>query len=305
MKTIKIFGFALMATFGVLLTSCGSDDEGGSLPDIDGYGSADEVGETDLVAHFGLDGDGEESMSGTAPTSSPNTTWVDGIKGKAANFNNGYMKYPSMASFPASMTSFTISGWVKVKNNQTPTSGSVSTIFSMARPNEWEGNMNLYVETGQSPAMTDEGVANDSLIFKGSWRTAADGGQAYENVLHLEPWMVSDNEVTPGKHVAGPNVVGGTWAHAVFTWDGATNKFIVYSNGQKISNPAFEIRGENTSLTFDTPTFPMIGAFGNVDTTADSWNKAMTGQVDEIRVWKRALTLAEIGALYQLEKAGR
>lgn len=215
------------------------------------------------------------------------------------------MAYPSIAALTQTVNAFTISAWVKIKNNLTDDGGTVSTIFSMARPGgDWQGNMMLYAETGQLRPVTPEGVANDSIKVKAGWNTVLNGGQIYENWLHLEPWMVADNILEPGKHVAGPNVIGGTWAQLVFTWDGATHKFIIYSNGSKISNPAFEVRGDNTSLTMDAST-PMIGAFGNVETTPDAWNKPLTGQVDEIRIWKKALTLAEIGALYQLEKSGR
>jgi hypothetical protein len=31
----------------------------------------------------------------------------------------------------------------------------------------------------------------------------------------------------------------------------------------------------------------------------------MTGQIDELRVWNKALSDADISSLYQLEKAGR
>jgi len=310
MKTMKLTGFALATValgFG-LMTACSSDDDNNNnipLPPIGGYNNAGEVGKADLLAYWPLNGSGVESKSNTAPSTTVGTSWVAGPKGQAANFTNGYMKYPSIAALTSNLNAFTISAWVKVKNNQTPTSGSVSTIFTMSRPNEWEGNINLYVETGQRPAMTDTGVKNDSIVFKGGFRSSVSGGQAYDNILHLETWMAADNLLTPGKHVASPNVVADTWAQAVVTWDGTTHKLLIYSNGQKINNPAFEVRGDNTSIIFDTPSSPVIGAFGNVETTTDTWNKAMTGQVDEIRVWKKALTASDIGSLYSLEKAGR
>ena len=305
MKTNKIFisAFALSLAF-VSFTSCSSDG-GSSLPPIGGYDNAGQVGEADLVAYWPLNGNGKESKSSTLPSSTVGTTYEDGIKGQGAKLTNGYMKYPSIASLTTSMSAFTISAWVKVKNNQTLTTGSASVFFSLSRPNDWEGNINMYAETGQKPAIEASGAVNDSIIFKESFRTSVSGGEGYANFSHLEPWMVADNIVTPGKHVAGPNVVGGTWAHAVVTWDGVTNKLIIYSNGAKISNPAFEVRGSNTSIVFDTPTSPVIGAFGNVDTTADTWNKPMTGNLDEIRVWKKALSAADVNSLYELEKAGR
>jgi len=314
MKTMKLTGFSLAIAIGLgLFASCSDDDSNGGgatpLPPIGGYNSADEVGAADLLAYWPLNGSGVEAKSNTAPTNSVGTTWTSsGVKGQAADLTAGYITYPQIAALTQTMSAFTISAWVKVKNNQTAVegSGSVSTFFSMARPGgDWQGNIMLYAETGQMRPVTPEGVANDSIKVKAGWSTVANGSQIYENALHLEPWMVADNLVTPGKHVAGPNVIGGTWAQLVFTWDGATHKFIIYSNGGKISNPAFEIRGENNSLTMDVSSSPMIGAFGNVATTTDSWNKPLTGQVDEIRIWKKALSQADIGFLYELERAGR
>jgi hypothetical protein len=308
MKTSKFLCNAMMVISLTAVVSCSSDsgsDPVASLPPIGGYNNAGEVGAADLVAYWPLDGTGVESKSNTSPTNVIGATFETGIKGQGVKLTDGYMKYPSISSLTANMNAYTISAWAKVKNNQTPTSGSVSVFLSLTRPNEWEGNLNLYAETGQRPAIEASGAVNDSIVFKAGFRTSVSDGQAYENLLHLEPWMIADNLVTPNKHVANPIAVGGTWAHVVATWDGATNKFIVYINGQKSSNPAFEIRGTNTSIVFDTPTSPVIGAFGNVDTTTDTWNKPMTGSLDEIRVWKKALSAADINSLYELEKAGR
>ena len=312
MKTIKLSGYAFAMALGLgLAASCSSDDNNNTptpLPPIGGYNNAGEVGSTDLLAYWPLDGNGVEAKSNTAPSTTVGTSWVAGAKGQAANFTNGYITYPAIVAMTQTMNAFTISAWVKIKNNQTDVAGSgtVSTIFSMARPGgDWQGNMMLYAETGQLRPVTPEGVANDSIKVKAGWNTIAQGTQIYENWLHLETWMVADNLITPGKHVAGPNVIGGQWAQLVFTWSGEDHKFIIYSNGSKISNPAFEVRGENTSLTMDATSKPMIGAFGNVATTTDTWNKPLTGGVDEIRIWKKALSASDINSLYALEKAGR
>lgn len=307
---MKLTGFALAMALSIGMVSCSDDDNNVAipLPPIGGYNSADEVGSADLLAYFPLNGNGTESKSNISSSSTVGTTWTTGIKGQAANLNAGYITYPQIAALTQTVNAFTISAWVNVKNNQTavPGSGSVSTFFAMNSNNaDWQGNMMLYAETGQLRPVDDAGVVNDSIKVKAGWNTMANGSQIYENWLHLEPWMVADNLITPGKHVAGPNVIGGTWAQLVFTWDGATNKFIIYSNGTKISNPAFEVRGDNTTLTMDAASTPIIGAFGNVATTTDSWNKPLTGKVDEIRIWKKALSASDINSLYQLELVGR
>lgn len=307
MKTIKFLCYSIaLASGAVSMTSCSSDDGGGSasLPPIGGYNSADEIATADLLAYWPLDGNGVEKKSSTSPSTQVGQSWEAGIKGQGVKLSAGYMRYPHIAALTGTLNSFTVTAWVKVKNNQ-ETTASASTFFSLSRPNEWIGNMNLYAETGRYKSVTDAGVVNDTIMFKGGWGTTTDGNQIYESLPKLEQWMIDDNVITPGKHVANANKVGGQWAQAVFTWNGATKTFIVYSNGKKISNPAFEVRGENTTLTLDASNFAMIGAFGNHATTTDSWNKPMTGNIDEIRVYKKALSAADINSLYELEKAGR
>ncbi|RAR48882.1 LamG-like jellyroll fold domain-containing protein [Flavobacterium lacus] len=305
MKTNKFFLKSIaLVCISTAIISCG-DDDAASLPPIGGYNNSNEIGATDLVAHWPLEGNGIERLSNTAPSNTVGASYEVGAKGQGLKLTNGYLQFPSITNLSSDMNAYTISTWANIKNNQTPESGSVSVFLSLARPGEWEGNLNFYAETGQRPAVELTGAVNDTIVVKAGFRTTASGGQAYENLFRLEPWMIEDNITNPGKHVANPVATGSTWAHYVATWDGATNKFIIYINGVKSSNPAFEVRGDNSSIVFDTPVTPYIGAFGTVATTSDSWNKPMTGNVDEIRVWKKALSSADVNALYQLEKAGR
>ena len=301
MKQTKMLLVLAIAITGIA-TSCKKKDKDVPLPPIGGFNNANEVAATNLVAHWPMNGNGTESKSGVAPDFNVGVTFATaGIKGQSATLANGYLKYPAIAGLTSTLSGYTISAWVKILNNQTatPGSGTVSTFFTLSRDNEWIGNMNFYAETGQVTA------ANDSVKVKQGFGSSVSGTQIYENFTKLESWMVNDNIANPGKHVAGPNKIGGRWAHLVATWSGSDNKFIIYSDGVKITSPAFEVRGNNTSLVFNTPSFVYIGAFGNVTTTPDTWNKPMTGSLDEIRVYNKALSLAEIDALYQLEKAGR
>lgn len=295
MRTIKFFAYSLMVTSGIVLTSCGSDDDGGSsLPPIGGYNSADEVGADNLLAYFPLDGNGEEVISGTMPNNSSNVSFVDAIKGQGGDFNEGFISYPSISSLSNTLNSFTISTWAKVTNNGQ--SGSV--FFTLTRPNEWAGNINFLAETGWAQA------TSDSITVKG--QIVSNNELAWQDTRNAI--KISQEDAEAGQ-VAFPNKVGGQWMHAVLTWDGATRMFKVYVNGQKISNPAWEERGtpESPAFLFTTPTYPVIGAFATTanGTATDAWDKGLTGQLDEMRVWNKALNSADVNALYELELAGR
>ncbi len=298
MKTIKLSGFALAIalSIGFFATSCSDDDNNDPepLPPIGGYNSADEVGAANLIAYWPLNGNGTESKSSTNPNDTDGVSWVTGAKGQAASLDAGYLAYPTIPALSSTLASFSISTWVNVENNGS--TGSV--FFTLSRPNEWAGNVNFMAETGWQPS------TSDSLTVKGLIVSSNNlGWQDTRNTIKSSPEDLADG------HVAYPNKVGGTWAQAVLTWDGTTRLFKVYVNGVKVSNPKWELRGAEDSLplAFTTPTRAIIGAFETyVDgTSTDTWNQPMTGMIDELRVWNKALVASDINALYELEKAGR
>lgn len=301
MKTNKILvsAFAFSLAFASF-TSC-SSDSGSSLPPIGGYNSADEVAASSLKAYWPLNGNGKESVSNTSPSSTVATTYVDGIKGQAASFNYGYLAYPAITALNSTSGSASISVWVKVSNNKAnPTAVSTtSPIFSLTRTGEAFGNLNLMAETHGL-------VTSDSIQMKGVFRIKNDDGSEFGgdavNMIKQETWM-------DATHTWAANKIGGQWAHVVYVYDGPTATNRIYVNGVKISNSAWEVRngGAAKNLNYFLPTRPVIGALETVvnGTNVDTWNAALKGQVDELRFYDKTLTTAEIGALYELELAGR
>lgn len=301
MKTNKIFLKSIaMVCLGTAIISCGDDDTA-SLPPIGGYDNADQVGASDLVAYWPLNGNGVESKSNTSPSNTVGASYVEAIKGQGVNFTNGYLAYPEINALGASLPSMTISLWAKVTNNGGEgADGHPTMLFSLARNNEWGGNINFMAETGWRAA------SNDTLVMKGlAIIKNEDGGANFQDIINSA--NPSADDIAAG-HVAHANKNGGEWAHYVITWDATTANFKLYANGVKISNPVWESRngGNALPLNFFTPTRPIIGTFWTVPFgTPDSWQRPMNGQIDEIRVWKKTLSPADINSLYELEKAGR
>jgi hypothetical protein len=104
--------------------------------------------------------------------------------------------------------------------------------------------------------------------------------------------------------------------HVVVRYDGTTSNIDIYANGIRVSNNNFRKRTRgNPSVDMGPiitvpPVQAVIGAFPNsssgfANSPTQSWQKYMTGSLDELRVYTKALTDDEILALYQLEKAGR
>jgi len=307
MKTMKLTGFSLAVALGIgLLASCSSDDDNNNnnntLPPIGGYNNAGEVGAADLLAYWPLNGTGVEAKSNTSPNSSVNATWETAIKGQGVKLTNGYLTYPDITALGSTSQNMTVSLWAKVFNNGGPgvPDGRPTMLFNLGRPNEWAGNINLFAETGGRAA------ANDTLIMKGLVVIKnGDGSANFQDVINSP--NPSPADIALG-HVGNANKNGGKWAHYVATWDANAGIFKLYANGQKISNPAYEVRngGNAMPLNFFTPTKPIIGTFQTVvEGTNESWQQPANTTMDEIRVWKKVLSPADINSLYELEKAGR
>lgn len=301
MKTNKFLCYSLALGLGVtILASCGgSDDSGSTLPPIGGYNSADEVGMADLVGYWSLDGDGVEEKSNTAPSATVGATFTEGIKGQGVTFNNGYLAYPEIASMAATMPSMSISLWAKITNNGGE-DGHATMMFSLSRPDSWAGNINLMAETGWQPATSDSLTVKGYVQIKNADQSV--NGQDIINKIKANAEELADG------HTPFPNKNSGKWAHYVITWEANTGLFKLYANGVKISNAKWESRngGSALPLNFFTPSKPVIGSYGSVVAgNPESWQRNMNGQLDEIRVWKKALTGADINSLYELEKAGR
>jgi len=311
MKAIKFLACSLIVTTGMVLTSCGDDDSGGNapLPPIGGFNSADEVGAADLLAYWNLNGNGTESKSGTNPSNTVGATWVTGVKGQAVHLNAGYLDYPSIADLNIQNSSITVSCWAKINNTKlTPDGDShISPLISFAGGESAVGNLSIF---GNTHGL----VTSDTIQMKAQFAFKDPTGQTFGgdavNMTKMEQWMIDDNAngATP-QHAAFANKIGGQWAHVVYVWEATTGSNRLYVNGVKISNPAWESRnaGNAMLMSFFTPTHPIIGAIPSFveGTNSDVWNAPLTGDVDEIRVWKKVLNSADINALYELEKSGR
>jgi len=290
-----ILSLTVVCFLGASLSSCKKNSE--SLPPIGGFNSASEVAASNLVAYLPLEGSAVETKSNATAASSSGISYVTGVKGQAAKFTNGYAVFPESSSMTTGMTSFTISSWIQIQNN-----GSTATMLvQLGRANEWAGTINMMAETGRYASSVD------TLVLKGLLVENRNGNANWQDCVNVP---VADP--TRPTDAGFPNKVAGTtWFHGLVRYDAATSKFTAWSNGVKISNPTWELRQSNGAnmgnITPYSPSKLVLGGFLAKITGAstDSWQGNLTGQLDEVRIYNKALTDAEISALYQLEKAGR
>jgi hypothetical protein len=292
MKTNRIAACLLAGALTSGFLACKKSDSP-SLPPIGGYNSSNDIAPTNLLAHFPFNGSYNERLSNT-PGTGVNASFTTGAsgQGQALNLSSGYVAYPALPTLtPTSLPSFTVSAWVNVKNN----GKAPSSFVSIARAGEWAGSVNLLAETGQRQAVSDTLFIKGLLVQK-----AADGNATFQ-----------DNVTSPEKGGDQAFKAAGKWSHVVFVYDASTSKITLYGNGKKINNPDYENRTYNGNPLGNMNLFPVtnvvIGAWGTnlPGGTPDSWQQPMTGSIDEVRIYSKALSPGDINSLYQLEAAGR
>ncbi len=283
-----------------LLSSCKKDGNPNNLPDvspgdyagkIDGYDSSEQIFPNNLVAYWSFDDTKAEKISGINPTLSVNDSYADnGVRGKALNLNAGYLYYANQfEKFKTDLfKSFTISEWVQISN----TGSKRTLIFQLARPGIFNGNINFVLNTNAFPASDV-----NNLKIQPTFTTIGGGMQDNINTKRDNP---GDPNYVP---YLTPKIGADKWTHLVITYNAITGFFNIWADGTKVG--AFPSRGTGNNLFKSyEPSEVIIGANYNlipgkqVNSNADF--AAMTGKVDEIRVYNINLPDAHIKALYNL-----
>lgn len=280
MKRCKnIFPVAmLLLAAGVAVTSCTKADYGddflkGDAPPVaGGYTNSREVASANLVGYWGFNGSLIDSVSGTAGTGSGNT-YSAGLKGLA--YQGGTNAYATATPSNAikTMTSYTLSLWVNTAQNTAATG-----LVSLGDAQNFWGNINIFFENGGTATL-----ARFKAIFE-------DNGNVYDNGIQ---------DVQNGF---------GRWTQYIITYDGA-GSFKSYVNGTvaatKTIAGAGPIRFTNVGpIVFGTLHF-MTNPSSTTGSTAQGWAGYLSGKLDEVRIYNKALTATEITALAILEKQGR
>ncbi|MEO7991802.1 MAG: LamG-like jellyroll fold domain-containing protein [Chryseolinea sp.] len=293
-KTINYLLAGGVALSLLALASCGDDDK--SLPPIDGYNNSDEVGATNLKAHWTFDDTNDEGLSSTAPSHTYGTVgFTDGQIGKALKLTGGALVYPSIANIGEanSLSNFTVSLWVNVTNNKKTASESATALFAILYANDddiW-GNISMLAETGAHLP------SSDTLLLKPLLKTLVDGGgtSLQDNIS-----VVNGDK---GKDFLGAK----TWSHFVARWNGTSHQFEIFGDGVNVG--AYSDRGTTPQLSMRTPAQAVFGSLTYNDIgfagAPDRGIPLANASIDDVRVFNTALTDAEIKALFNLGTAGR
>ncbi|HMI79813.1 MAG TPA: hypothetical protein VK484_13530 [Ferruginibacter sp.] len=297
-KTASVLALAaVLLNIGCTKADYGDDFTEGDPPPVPGgFTNSSQVAAANLLAYWNFDGSNKEIKSSIAPTVESNATFVAGIKGQALRLNAGYVLYPTISALSGAnaISSVTVSMWVNFANNGSQASEFFALTQAPAAQTDWLTILNVAAETGRP-------LGSENLVFH-SWIGSYPGGNRSggDNINDYGNPGV-DFQLVPKAN---------QWVQYMMRYDGVAETIDLFANNIRVSNNNFRVRTGLGPIISPTPTQVLLGGFPTIATGFplsgnQSWQALLTGSIDELRVYSKALTDVEISALYQLEKQGR
>jgi hypothetical protein len=222
-----------------------------------------------LKFYAALNGGSVDSIRANFATDN-NVTYVDGINGKAAKFDltkKGYIVYPSANDFGA-QSSFSVSIWINAGTTADKDHVNADGILAFGKSSDFWGNFTLFAdhETSTSDSM------RLTLVLGGNFIT-------HDNASRI------------------PHMYDGKWHHLVFTYDAATSLYTFYLDGNKYEQKTV------TGVAFTDASVLVLGGFEQAasvqgDYNGNTWMSPFPGAIDQVRLYGKVLTAAEVSALF-------
>lgn len=217
---------------------------------------------------------GENKLAAATPV---NATFAAGVTGQAIKFNgDGYVLIEDAKDTLKNLGSFTLSYWMNVAG---PVQGGAQGIFAITNKNDFWGNLNVFLENLNN------------------------GNEAFIKV-HLLNANAADGKGEQWNEVKIPGALG-KWTHIAITYNAANSQLSIYADGQPTSINNKVLGGGNYgAVKFNDVNGVVIGnhQFQTTPTRAnhgaEPWAKGTIGMLDQMRIYNKALTPAEITTLF-------
>lgn len=322
MKTIKLTRLAFAIAGLSMLVSCSSDSTTSPtpLPPIGGYSTSDEVSAANLISKWSFENNITDIKTNNTGVGT-NVAYTAGAKGNAWDGSSSQARYAiyNGATAIGALNSFTFAFWMNTANTVpdtgTPEQGKgAQGIFSLVKPTEFWGAINIFLE-------------NQNTEFPNKLRVKL----LVENKRSGVTWQSQSPVVNIDDKL-------NTWIHVAFTYNASSSKMSVYVDGQSAGSidgayspeggyaGSYTVFGNDPGGLTNPNNAPLWGDldFGGsysqivlgshqFTTTpsltsahgSEPWATNFVGKLDEFRIYKSALSGSDVGALYELEKAGR
>ncbi len=216
-----------------------------------------------LVGWWEAEGDARNSVNGGVGQMDGGLSFVPGEVGQAFSFNgiDSDVKAASSLSLEVSQTNgFTIEAWINPSN-----------VVQSQPLIEWQG-----------------GINNELMLWISIPPSFGGGGQGS---LVLDLADIGNGEISTPAGMIQPNV----WQHVAATFDKTSGNASVYIDGTLICQTNF---GSQLPATSQTVWFGYDPASTNLSSRAFGAQYRYAGEMDEVQIYNRALSSAEVQATY-------
>ncbi len=276
MKNTKYLFVAGILSGSVLISSCYEKfDPESYAPNlsIGGFTSTADISPSNLVGYWSFDNNLTEIIS-KAEGENTGTAFTGGIKGQA--MQGGVNKYVTSNASDAikNLKSFTVTSWVNSPMN----ANGIVGVLDLSNTKAFWGNLTVFFENGAT--------ATDAIL------------KIHVNNNGKDAWL--------GNYTV--KNIWNTWANIAVSYDAPTSTFKVFVNGSKIATQTIENFGELKftdvgKIAFGTVQFQTTPSLNGGE--KQSWASYLTGQLDEVRIYNKALSESEINSLVKLEGRGK
>jgi len=243
---------------------------------VNGFTRSGDVAKSNLVAYWAFDGSLIDSVSNTGGVNT-GTSFVDkGIRGKALQgaLNSYVLNTPSAKI--AALQSYTISFWI----NTPPPSTGIIAPFALADSTGFWGNIEMFFENGSS---------NTNGVVK----------------VHIQQGDHDAFFVTENLQ----NLFD-KWTSFTISYDAATAMNTLYVNGSKVNSAVLGglsgplVFADLGKLVFGCDQFQTNPSLTS-STQYPGFASFLTGQLDEFRIYNKALTDVEVSSIVNLQGRGK
>jgi|GEM_PF-1517910 type II secretory pathway pseudopilin PulG len=232
-----------------------------------------------LVGYWPLD-EGTGNTSGTSKTADLSGYGNTGTWYGVASGTSGYYSPGKIGAWAGTFDGVDNDDYIQIPNSSSLSPSNAWTISAWVQPQGSNTALGEIVSKWQSSAGTTINYSLDAGL----------------NGSHLQKLRAT---VSPSGGGSGVSVTGnttlnfGTWYYVAAVFNGVSTTLSVYVNGQSDATPL------TTSFTQCATNIgnPRIGSF---DFSWASYKDTWTGLIDDVRVYNRALSAAEISQLYAL-----
>jgi hypothetical protein len=240
---------------------------------VSGYSNSSQVAATNLVAYWGFNGSYIDSVSKVLGT--PNhpaaLSFVTGAIGQAIQVKSpGYVN-SNITNTVAALGSFTMVCWIQ-------------------QPASLSSGPTTYMPFSLNKA----GYSWEQTKFFMLFDRADNATNTYGKICLMDQWF--------DKGQVWPKMLDGNWHQMTISFDAVSGALRVYIDGTLLSQSSTASFAPQTNFS-GADSFT-LGGPDDATNAANGWMNALSGNLDEFRIFNKVLSSTEVSALYALQSHG-